>query len=426
MINCPNCNHQNPDGALQCEACYTPLPTLANCPNCGASIQADASFCGQCGSDLREVDLSASAAPTSAPMAEGSSGGAAEAGASSTLKTQNFLGQNSDPSMDLPDLVAPDPLIEPEPIGATSSGGQFTNQPSTTAGTEISAVPGYGNVGASPDVEETAATQVGEESQNTVNPVEAESAPFISEPSTSEPLVFESPASEPVASEPLVFESPASEPVASEPVVSELVASEPVISAPVISEPVISEPVISEPVVSEPVVSEPVAFEPATSAPQVSEPPVSPPVIPVPSTEPEQAIPQPLTPEPVAASAPPNPRRSSATQLQVTTVRLKQVQTNSLIEIPRGLSIVRIGKPNDHTPPDIDVSGFPDSEIVSRVHANIRVEGDAYYLEDVGSSNGTYINGLPLPVGNRHRLRPGDRIAFGKGDKVSFIFELAS
>lgn len=354
-------------------------------------------------------------------MAEGSSGGAAESGASSTLKTQNFLGQNSDPSMDLPDLVAPDPLIEPEPIGATSSGGQSTNQPSTTAGTEISAVPGYGNVGASPDVEETAATQVGEESQNTVNPVEAESAPFISEPSTSEPLVFESPASAPVASEPLVFESPASEPVASEPVVSEPVASEPVIS-----EPVISEPVISEPVISEPVVSEPVAFEPATSAPQVSEPPVSPPVIPVPSTEPEQAIPQPLTPEPVAASAPPTPRRSSATQLQVTTVRLKQVQTNSLIEIPRGLSIVRIGKPNDHTPPDIDVSGFPDSEIVSRVHANIRVEGDAYYLEDVGSSNGTYINGLPLPVGNRHRLRPGDRIAFGKGDKVSFIFELAS
>ncbi|MEO1186220.1 MAG: zinc ribbon domain-containing protein, partial [Cyanobacteria bacterium J06636_27] len=26
MIVCPNCNHPNPDGAVQCEACYTPLP----------------------------------------------------------------------------------------------------------------------------------------------------------------------------------------------------------------------------------------------------------------------------------------------------------------------------------------------------------------------------------------------------------------
>ena len=113
------------------------------------------------------------------------------------------------------------------------------------------------------------------------------------------------------------------------------------------------------------------------------------------------------------------------TQLQVTTARLRHAQTNTAIEIPRQLSVVRIGKPNDQTPPDIDVSGFPDSEIVSRVHANLRIEGDTYYLEDVGSSNGTYINGLPLPVGNRHRLRSGDRIALGKGDKVSFIFETA-
>ena len=115
----------------------------------------------------------------------------------------------------------------------------------------------------------------------------------------------------------------------------------------------------------------------------------------------------------------------NATQLQVISVRLRHAQTDTLIEIPRQLSVVRIGKPNDQTPPDIDVSGFPDSEVVSRVHANLRVEGDVYYIEDVGSSNGTYVNGLPLAAGNRHRLRPGDRIALGKGDKVSFVFESA-
>ena len=87
--------------------------------------------------------------------------------------------------------------------------------------------------------------------------------------------------------------------------------------------------------------------------------------------------------------------------------------------------MIHIGKPNDRIPPDIDVSGFSNSEIVSRIHADIRVEGDSHYIEDVGSSNGTYINNSPLLPGNRHRLRPGDRISLGKGDLVTFLFQLA-
>lgn len=112
------------------------------------------------------------------------------------------------------------------------------------------------------------------------------------------------------------------------------------------------------------------------------------------------------------------------TRLQRQVARLLHVQTDTPIELPGNLSVVRIGKPNDRIPPDIDVSGFADADIVSRVHAQIRIEGDSHYIEDVGSSNGTYINNLPLPYGNRHRLRPGDRIALGKGDKVSFIFQM--
>lgn len=253
MITCPNCNHQNPDGALQCEACYTPLPALIACPSCNTPVQSDASFCGQCGYDLRD-----SIAPTTASTASTPE---------SSVPTQNFsaLGSesevNSPLEIELPDLVEPDPLIVPEPLGAETS-------------TEANA-----------------------------------------------------------------------------------------------------------------------------EAPEATEP------------------------RPPAMSAPAAP--VNATQLQTLSARLRQAQTDTLIEIPRQLSIIRIGKPNDQTPPDIDVSGFPDSEVVSRVHANLRAEGDTYYLEDVGSSNGTYINGLPLPAGNRHRLRPGDRIALGKGDKVSFIFETA-
>ena len=124
------------------------------------------------------------------------------------------------------------------------------------------------------------------------------------------------------------------------------------------------------------------------------------------------------------ASAPPLPD-VSVTQIQVNQAKLVHIQSNNAIELPPQLSLIRIGKPNDRVPPDIDVSGFPNSEIVSRVHAQLRVEGDVYYIEDVGSSNGTYVNNMPLPYGNRHRLRPGDRIALGKGDKVSFIFQFS-
>jgi pSer/pThr/pTyr-binding forkhead associated (FHA) protein len=125
---------------------------------------------------------------------------------------------------------------------------------------------------------------------------------------------------------------------------------------------------------------------------------------------------QPLPP-PVAAS--------SKTQLQQHKAQLLHVQTNTLMELPQNISVVHIGKPNDRIPPDVDVAGFPNSEIVSRIHADIRIEGDAFYLEDVGSSNGTYVNNMPLPPGNRHRLRVGDRIALGKGDLVTLLFQLA-
>ena len=144
-------------------------------------------------------------------------------------------------------------------------------------------------------------------------------------------------------------------------------------------------------------------------------------------------IEEPLTPQPIEAQTAPivlpvemaTSKPSSTTQLQQQHARLLHIQTDTLIELPPNLSVVHMGKQNDRIPPDVDVSGFPNSEIVSRVHADIRVEGDTYYIEDVGSANGTYVNNLPLPHGNRHRLRAGDRIALGKGDLVTFLFQIS-
>lgn len=114
----------------------------------------------------------------------------------------------------------------------------------------------------------------------------------------------------------------------------------------------------------------------------------------------------------------------STTKVQHQAAQLLHLSTETVIELPSGVSIVHIGKPNNRVPPDIDLSGFPHADVVSRIHADIRIEGSSYYLEDSSSANGTYVNNMPLPVGNRHRLRPGDRISLGKHDLVAFLFQL--
>lgn len=292
MIVCPNCNHPNPDGAVQCEACYTPLPATTNCPSCGATVQADAAFCGQCGYNLHSAGVP-------------------------HVHTTAVVTVTPDVPVEVPPLVPPDPLLEllqPDALGI--NGSTNSNPPeSSLPATEVAAPPV-----APPEI-----------------PVAKSSPP---EPAPT-------------------------------------IAAQPIVS--------------------------------------IQSIPTPPPLEPAPA--PEAEVQEPAAPAPTATVA--------RTQLQQVTGRLIHVQSDRLIELPQNLSVIHIGKPNDRIPPDIDVSGFPNSEIVSRIHADIRVEGDAHYVEDVGSSNGTYINNLPLLPGNRHRLRPGDRISLGKGDLMTFLFQLA-
>ncbi|WP_404786683.1 FHA domain-containing protein [Altericista sp. CCNU0014] len=113
----------------------------------------------------------------------------------------------------------------------------------------------------------------------------------------------------------------------------------------------------------------------------------------------------------------------SNTQIQAQSATLIHSQSNTAIALPDGRSVVHIGKPNDRVPPDINVSVFPSAEVVSRVHAAIHIEGGHFFVEDVGSANGTYLNNMPLTPSTRYRLRVGDRITLGKGDLVTFIFK---
>ncbi|MGH9946918.1 MAG: FHA domain-containing protein [Pyrinomonadaceae bacterium] len=65
--------------------------------------------------------------------------------------------------------------------------------------------------------------------------------------------------------------------------------------------------------------------------------------------------------------------------------------------------------------PDVDLDAFdPDSKI-SRKHARILHRSGAYFIEDLGSTNGTFINrGRRLLPGTPQVLNEGDEIIVGK------------
>lgn len=104
-------------------------------------------------------------------------------------------------------------------------------------------------------------------------------------------------------------------------------------------------------------------------------------------------------------------------------LELFHIQSNTSFEIPPNYPIIRMGKPNEQVPIDIDVLDLPNSDIVSRVHAEICVQDNTYYLVDVGSSNGTFLNDNKLEIHKRYPLNLGDRIDLGSENKVTFIFQ---
>jgi hypothetical protein len=76
---------------------------------------------------------------------------------------------------------------------------------------------------------------------------------------------------------------------------------------------------------------------------------------------------------------------------------------------------MRIGRrdPRQNHYPELDLAEH-DRGIASRNHAVINRDGDYYTVTDVGSTNGTLLNGALLPQRSPQRLRPGDRIKIGE------------
>lgn len=105
-------------------------------------------------------------------------------------------------------------------------------------------------------------------------------------------------------------------------------------------------------------------------------------------------------------------------------VRLRHIRTNKKIKLPQSSHSIYIGRPNSKKPPDINLERFIHSKIVSHIHAKLRLKLGVYYIKDLGSRYGTYINDIRLRPGNYYALRIGDRVSFG-GDDMAFIFEVS-
>jgi len=88
--------------------------------------------------------------------------------------------------------------------------------------------------------------------------------------------------------------------------------------------------------------------------------------------------------------------------------------TGESFEYPLTTDVVSIGKHPQKN--DLVLS---DSR-VSREHAILRRVGDSYEITDLGSLNGTTLNGVALPPQKPHLLRHGDVIVLGQAGYLTF------
>ncbi len=99
--------------------------------------------------------------------------------------------------------------------------------------------------------------------------------------------------------------------------------------------------------------------------------------------------------------------------------------TGKIIPLTESRNVIGRIHPRDPSPLDIDLwtLGIENARTASRRHCRIFVEDGTYYIEDLGSMNGTYLNGTRLAVGQAYPLEDGDVIVVGR---VKLVFRQSS
>jgi serine/threonine-protein kinase len=100
--------------------------------------------------------------------------------------------------------------------------------------------------------------------------------------------------------------------------------------------------------------------------------------------------------------------------LDQVTVRLKVEGTGQDI-LTTGRTEVVIGRAHKAGAPDIDLGPYGGSQAgVSRRHNRLLHQADGWFVEDLGSANGTFVNGVKVTPQRRMALKKGDVIRCGQ------------
>lgn len=127
---------------------------------------------------------------------------------------------------------------------------------------------------------------------------------------------------------------------------------------------------------------------------------------------PQPPVPSPIPAPPVQPPPPPPPPPGP-----VISGRLVVQATNATLPFPPGKTEILIGRedPVSNVFPDIDLTDHGGDEGgVSRRHARIILQGNQVLIEDLNSTNHTYVNQQKLTPGQPHPLNNGDEIRLGR------------
>src|SRR5207248_2728054 len=131
-------------------------------------------------------------------------------------------------------------------------------------------------------------------------------------------------------------------------------------------------------------------------------PVTAPPAAPGPSSSPApQAVPQ----QPAYAG----PQRSAS-------LVITSPPPPATISVPDSPELI-VGRsdPQSNSYPDVDLNPYGGLDLgVSRRHFRLTRTGDQFYIEDLGSVNGTVVNSQRIQPHALQPLRPGDRVLLGK------------
>ena len=149
------------------------------------------------------------------------------------------------------------------------------------------------------------------------------------------------------------------------------------------------------------------AVKPKVEAPAAAPRPAPEPAAPV-AAAPVPAAPAPAPVPPAPAPAAPE---AVAQNLALRIVASGQVL---LLEPERGEFLVGRPDPVTGIQPEINLGPFDTMRTLSRRHAKILKEGGLYFVrEEVGTTNGTFVNGERIKTGAAVPLKPGNRLRFG-------------